>query len=288
MTDRAPDRDGLQLDQLPLPVGPFLPGLPPGLALDVKLQGDVIQDVAVGANPFVADPGEETADPGDDVFERALLAPVPIADLELARARHHLHWLADALQVQGLPALGRRSRRLAHRLTPDSGPALDRLCRLVAGSQVLRWSLPCDRGDAFSEEDGFGPLSRAAGRRDDARLGDPAYRALGFDPVVHERGDVASRWRQRLAEARQAVALARAARTSTTSATEVVEGPRGPISGDQPSPSARLLTLLPALLTGLEWGDAIAVIVSLDLDLEAAARRPLVDEPASTADRDQA
>ncbi|MBW3602419.1 MAG: hypothetical protein KY434_06960, partial [Actinobacteria bacterium] len=39
----ADDRDGLALDQLSVRVGPLLPALPPGLALDVRLQGDVVQ-----------------------------------------------------------------------------------------------------------------------------------------------------------------------------------------------------------------------------------------------------
>src|SRR5262249_60647037 len=37
------DRDGLKLDQLHVPLGPFLPDWPAGLVVRVTLQGDVIQ-----------------------------------------------------------------------------------------------------------------------------------------------------------------------------------------------------------------------------------------------------
>lgn len=47
MADRAPDRDGLALDVLNVPLGPVLPYWPDGLRLRAVVQGDVIQDVAV-------------------------------------------------------------------------------------------------------------------------------------------------------------------------------------------------------------------------------------------------
>lgn len=279
MTDRAPDRDGLQLDQLPVRVGPFFPAFPPGLALDVKLQGDVVQEATVVANPFTASPG----DPASDLFEHALGAPVPIGELELARARHHIVWLADALGVAGLAALGRRARLLADHLTPASGPALRRLRRLVGASQVLRWSLP-DGGDPGGD---LGPLSRAAGRTDDARQHDPAYRALGFEPVVQHGGGLAGRWRQRLDEAAQSLLMAAQAGATSSTVTGEVESPRGRLSSTEPSPSARLLDLVPGLVAGLEWGDAVATVVSLDVDLEEAARHPAPHAVARHGDRRQ-
>jgi hypothetical protein len=47
MADRAPDRDGLMLDQLHVPLGPALPLWPPGLIVHTRLQGDVIQDITI-------------------------------------------------------------------------------------------------------------------------------------------------------------------------------------------------------------------------------------------------
>ena len=45
-------RDGLMLDRYTATIGPFAPMLPPGLALEVTLQGDVIVATEVQAPPF--------------------------------------------------------------------------------------------------------------------------------------------------------------------------------------------------------------------------------------------
>lgn len=47
MADRAPDRDGLQLDVLHVPWGPALSWWPAGLVLHSRLQGDVLAEVEV-------------------------------------------------------------------------------------------------------------------------------------------------------------------------------------------------------------------------------------------------
>jgi hypothetical protein len=47
MADRAPDRDGLALDQLHVSLGPVLPDWPAGLVVRVALQGDVVQSAEV-------------------------------------------------------------------------------------------------------------------------------------------------------------------------------------------------------------------------------------------------
>lgn len=47
MADRAPDRDGLQLDVLHVPWGPALPWWPAGLVVRSCMQGDVLADVEV-------------------------------------------------------------------------------------------------------------------------------------------------------------------------------------------------------------------------------------------------
>ena len=47
MADRAPDRDGLTLDQLTLPLGPALALWPAGLVVHTQVQGDVIRQVSV-------------------------------------------------------------------------------------------------------------------------------------------------------------------------------------------------------------------------------------------------
>lgn len=285
MAELAADRDGLRLDALPLRVGPFFPRFPAGLALDLSFAGDIVLSLAEPANPFAAPAAAADGQPGPLLapFLRALSEPVSIAELELARAQSHLRWLAGALVAVELHALGLRALRLAHGLAPASRGELEALARLLPRTGVFTWSargvgrIPAEALAGL----GVGPVARAAGLREDLRLDDPAYRALGFEPVVHNGGDAAARWRQRLAEAAQSLDLAARAGARVSSVTGAVESPRGRLDpgGDA---SGRLLPLLPGLLQGIEWGDAVTTLVSLDLDLEAAAFvRPPVAETAA-------
>lgn len=270
---RAPDPDGLELDQLPLRIGPYFPPLPPGLVLDVGVQGDVLRTVAVGDNPFTRWPGDPPLGPLEaSPFLEALRGPTEVAALELARARHHLRWAADALGLHGLHARGRELATLADGLTVDAGMSVDHLATRALRSRSLRTTmtgigvLPAECAGVSA-----GPVARAAGSLFDARSDDPAYEGLGFEPITHRAGDVWARFAQRLAEATQAVELARRAGDRVRPDGPAVEGPRGPLVAGAPSPCGALLTLLPDLLTGLEWGDAMTAVTSLDLDLEEVA-----------------
>ncbi|MDQ6737685.1 MAG: hypothetical protein M3Z30_08300, partial [Gemmatimonadota bacterium] len=224
LTGRAPDRDGLELDQLPLRVGPFFPGFPAGLVLDVQLQGDVVQAAAVSSEPAVV---------LAPIFVAALDQPVPIVEIERERARSHLCWLARALGVHGLAALSRRALRLASQLSV--GPAsisecateLRNITRSIERSGILWWStrgVGVLRSDAA---DALGPIARAAGMRDDARIDEPAYCVLDFEPILQRNGDSSARLRQRLAEAAQSLELAGRAQAARAWGAGVVEGPRG-------------------------------------------------------------
>ena len=273
LADVAPDRDGLRLDLLPLRVGPFFARFPPGLLLDVKLAGDVVMEMTSGPNPY-ANEGSPASpvSPGLSPFIRALSGPVSIAEVELARARAHLRWLADALIAHELQALGVRALRLAARVQPGDVPAVRGLARAIALTQVLRWStkgVGVLAGEKLAGL-GLGPVARAAGLAEDVRSDDPAYRALGFQPTVQHGGDASARWRQRIEEAGQSLDLASRAGAHRTEVTGRVETPRGRLEVGS-GPATRLLPLLPELLQGLEWGDAVTAVVSLDLDLEEAA-----------------
>lgn len=262
-------RDGLSLDRVAVSAGPVLPGLPPGLRLDVELQGDVIQQI--DAVNLLASPeraGSRVPAPAD-VFDAARTRPVPISDLETARARHHLLRMSQGLALHGLDSGARRVARLAlQEPAPDRGQL----------SRVRRWLL---RGPAlWGAAAGVGPVeaatvarlglrgvaARAAGEPVDARDGDPAYRTAGFEVITRRRGDACARWLLRLDEAGQALALAAAAGSATVGPVEGVEDPRGD--------SAALMAHLGEWLAGREWGEAITTVASLDLDLEVAAGRP--------------
>lgn len=268
MASTAPDiRDGLALDRLMIRAGPFLPPLPPGLTLQLHLQGDVIQEVSVAENPFAGAPPRAR-----DPWRTALDRPMPIRDLEVARARHHMRWIAHALRSAGLDALAIRAIDLAFTLTMDHRGEVARLARALEGSRSLALATadvatiaPADVADL-----GLGPIARASGIAEDLRASDPAYLGAGFEPVTHDGGDTRARWRQRLHEAVASLTIAARAGNATTGGTGTIEGPRGPITLGT-TPAAPALALLPALLRGMELGDAMMAVVSLDIDLMDAA-----------------
>lgn len=273
---RAPDPDGLELDHLPLRVGPLFPPFPPGLILEIELQGDVVRQAAVGDNPFTGGTEGEDSPPLDTaLFVGAVTKPTPIVDLEVARARHHLRWAARTLRLHGLEREALRVLGLAWTVTPGDRAAVGALARRIARSRSVAWAT---RGVGVIEPDEVigGPVARAAGLAVDARLHDPSYEGLRFSPVVHGTGDARDRLRQRLAEAVQALELADLAGSRLRRPGPPVEGPRGPLRVGEPLPSVSLLGLLPRLLAGQEWGDAMTIVASLDLDLEEAA----VGQPA--------
>lgn len=270
IADRADDRDGLSLDEVAVRAGPFLPPLPFGLSLDLKLSGDVIRQARViSPGPAPQGPPPQSPARAGDPFLRALSEPVPIAELELARARSHLCWLSDALTSQGLAALSERTLRLATDLRPGDGDKVRRLHRAVRRTGVFRWSTArlgmVDQ--ARLKGLGAGPVARASGLAEDARLQDPSYLALGFEPVLGKAGDAAARWHQRFQETVQSLELALGAGGRTASPAGRVECPQGELRAGS-HPSFRLLELLPGILEGREWGDAVTTVVSLDLNLD--------------------
>jgi hypothetical protein len=282
MAELAPDPDGLRLDVLPMAVGPFFPRFPAGFVLDVRFSGDLVLDATVGE--LDADVTDMPVRDGLRPFLRALSEPVPIAELELARARDHLRWLSDALVAGGLVAFGLRALRLASSVAPGDGAAVRRLARVLGWTQIGRWTTG-GVGRITPETLaglGAGPVARAAGLIEDVRLDDPAYRDLGFAPMVGDRSDAAGRMRLRLAEAAQSLDLAARAQDRRTSLRGRVESPRGRLEPGS-GPSARLLPLVPNALRETEWGDAVTTLVSLDIDLEESALAGQVAQSAAVA-----
>ncbi len=279
LASRSADPDGLELDELPLHVGPLFPPLPPGLELHLEVQGDVLRSASVGENPFTRCPGAPELGPLDTSdFFGALDAPVMVAHLELARARHHLRWAASAVALHGLGAEAHRLRHLAERVSVGDHPSVVALARRLGRCWSLASTMAgigvLDGGDAPP-----GPVARAGGRGHDARLDDPAYEGLGFEPVVHEAGDAWDRFLQRLGEAAQALELGGRAGDRVRSPGPPVEGPRGLLEASEVPPSQKLLSLLPDLLEGQEWGDAMTTVISLDIDVEEAAAGAEIQAP---------
>ncbi len=116
-------RDGLALDRLPLTLGPHLAGFPPGLRLRVGLQGDVLEEVSVGDNPF------ETP---RETWDGQRLDLPGTTDLVADRMLR----LSELLALAGTDALARRAARLAD--DPDPA-AVARFGRRLRRATTLRW-----------------------------------------------------------------------------------------------------------------------------------------------------
>ena len=261
------DRDGLRLDVLPLRIGPLFAPLGTGVTLETTMAGDVIVEAQLADSPFAqpSDGGSPT------IFQRALNMQVPIAELEIARARDHLRWVASSLAVMGLPALAMRALRLAAEPVPDAR----RVAALGRRLRALRIpSLPwAGRGPLDSDAVrglALGPVSRASGERDDARTDEPSYRRLGFEPLIGKAGDAAERWNLRLREAAASLDLAQRAGGTEAWGSGVVESPRGRLTPTS-APFSRVQALVPRLVEGLEWGDAVVSLASLDIDASEVA-----------------
>jgi hypothetical protein len=108
-------RDGLQLDAFRLRLGPFAPMLPPGLVLELVLQGDVIQ--------------------------QAQVRQIPFAQPQPSTPRSFLRRAARMLELLELFALAERCRRRAGQA---AGPDLS-LLRAVRWSGALA-AVPRDLG----------------------------------------------------------------------------------------------------------------------------------------------
>ena len=119
MAEPGPDRDGLTLDRLHVPLGPVLPDWPAGLVVRVTLQGDVVQEASA------------------DVLDAGPAAPF---EWPSAPARE-LDGLARFLGVAGWSSAAGQARRLrdaaldGDRIEAEAAA----LVRRVRRSRTLRW-----------------------------------------------------------------------------------------------------------------------------------------------------
>jgi Ni,Fe-hydrogenase III large subunit len=220
-----------------------------------------------------------------------------IAALERERAASHFTWLGRFGFLLGDAWLAQRASPLASAIRladnehafGDIGDQIAALLGRLRRTPLLRQRLHgIGRIEPESAHDLRGPVARACGRADDTRQGDPAYRAVGFAPVVEEGCDARARLSVRLAEIEQSLELIRAAGIDGSPATPKsppgtgtgrasVETPRGraslvvtvaegqvlDISLDVPSSAnAHLVT---GVAVGHELADGLLGIASLDL-----------------------
>ena len=129
LAEGGPDRDGLEMDVLHLPLGPILRHWPAGLVLRCAVQGDVVVEASAAfldaEHPATPPPGADTHDD-----RPARLADQACALLSLAG------WPDGAASARKV-----RDALLDGRPGESTTPPLERLRRTVAGSRMLRWSL---------------------------------------------------------------------------------------------------------------------------------------------------
>jgi Ni,Fe-hydrogenase III large subunit len=291
--------DGLPMERVEAPFGPFFPGLPSGLGLTLWLDGDTVARVEVAglgssateqlltgdlaelsdrmarADPLAPasyrllarlalgndqseQPGDPPRSPNDDGRKEARRrmaderqqagpsAPEALIEVEFERIVSHLNWLAGFGHLLGYSWLSRNAAgwQLALRRGSNRNDVLDTVASLepkVLGflDRVQRAPLLGARLRGIGRlipdqlEGASGPVARACGLELDARLHDPLYTSLGFQPAVREDGDARDRLTVRLEEIRVSLGLVRTmARTGGRESA-------APGARDQSRPAAR-------------------------------------------------
>jgi len=315
--------DGLPMDWMEVPFGPFFPGLPGGLLLTLTLDGDTVAGVRtrslVGYEALL----QTTTIPAHQLVEqltnREPLAPVAcrllacqaveraagmaiststararIGALERERIASHLNWLTLFAEQTGFDWLRRQATRLQLQCRQAGvaqlavlKPALQALTRRLQRTPLIKSRLH-GIGTLAASSDLCGPVARASGLAEDARQGDPAYAALGFEILTRQAGDALARLQLRLAEILHSLALIEAAgRIEPPSLADigpasgngeaVVETPRGRArlrltleqgrvtAAQLETPSTRHREQIEAMVEQQALGDALVAVGSLDL-----------------------
>ncbi len=118
------DRDGLEMDEVPVRLGPVLPGWPPGLVLDVTLHGDL---VAAATADSVA--------PGVSGARQARVDPAARACDDVATVLRLAGWADGATSARVV------RDAFLDGLDEAAAAGLADLRRRVSRSRLLRWSL---------------------------------------------------------------------------------------------------------------------------------------------------
>ncbi len=129
LAGEGPDRDGVDLDVLHVPLGPVLPHWPAGLRLDCRLQGDVVVAAQARMLP-AAEPEDPTGAPAGDRRRAVMRCDASYRLLAVAG------WDAAADSARHV-----RDQLLTGAPMSDCASRLDRLRRRVERSVSLRWLL---------------------------------------------------------------------------------------------------------------------------------------------------
>lgn len=181
MADRAPDRDGLELDILHVPWGPALPWWPAGLVVRIQLQGDVLSAVEVDRIGPAAPAAPFWQAAADAVGSGRAAAAARID--ALTRLLAVAGWSGERLRAQRV-----RDGLLGGAPNEELAGQLERLERRVGRSTLLRRMTAAlgPSAGARVTEAYRGWLADAAGFRD----GPPASRTADAQEAADQLADL--------------------------------------------------------------------------------------------------
>lgn len=155
LANGGPDRDGLEMDVLHVPLGPVLPHWPAGLVVRCVLQGDVIVNAEAEVLSAAAQPSGDGPVGGDSrrlADDERRLAVIRRSDAAV-----------QVLALAGWSFAAGRARRIRDAVASgtalvDAAADLDKLAQSVGRSWALRWTLKgITVGDTLADaQDGMG------------------------------------------------------------------------------------------------------------------------------------
>ncbi len=240
--DLPRSQDGLPMDWIQVPFGPFFPGLPAGLSLLLTLDGDAIagsqvrslfefgqadKRLPLSAVDFILQLSE--INPLSPFCYR-LLARRALEDItkshvsesiimsriilmEKERICSHLNWLALFAQQTGFVWLMNHASNLQIKIQQADleqiqffKPLIQSLIKRLQRTPLLK---PATRaiGQLSSNLELYGPVAKASGIEVDARIKEEVYSAIAFKPILRESGDAWARLSVRLDEILQSLTL---------------------------------------------------------------------------------
>jgi Heavy metal binding domain len=299
MTEGTPrSSDGLQMEWITTPFGPFFPGLPGGLTLDLTLDGDTVAEARAGSLVGVADLLQDGPLPAADYVAglaaqmrltpvsyrllacRAIEAAAGLAPdeeagqrreaaLERERISSHLFWLAQLGRQLGLVRIGREAAVLGLMIrTADQvairgrTAAVNRLIASVRSTRFLALRL-AEAGQLPADAEWLGPAGdddTAAGRLA-ARLTDIAQ---GLGRIDAAPGIAAPELADIADASGHAHATVETPRGAASLHVEVATG--RVVSATLHTPSARHVELVGPITEQRELADALVGVASLDLN----------------------
>lgn len=300
--DLPKSEDGLPMDRSDVHFGPFHPGLPGGLDLHFRMDGDTVaKALSVEGINTLAESISEPARmvqmfPLERHFyqllgKRAQGQPHELSllmETEKNRILSHLNWLRSFAVLLGNKWLARQTNHFYFKvyfLPPSKLPPLladlKNFNKKVKSLPILRFKL---KGKGIIPQSNLsqlsGPVSRAAGLPHDLRVKDPFYQSIDFEPAVLSDNDCFARLQIRLQEIIQSLELIMKMQNMSAAKVEYqqdsrIESARGiaaitlavqhPESFSLQLPSSLLAELIPILTEGHEISEALVNIASLDI-----------------------